>query len=314
MMKLMKHCIFALLLFGFQLPTALAEENSPHRIEGSVPGRSARPDSGRKLRPFFSDGCSSSPDGVPKNTSAWVDCCVEHDVAYWIGGTEEDRKNADLALKSCIAGKGYPVIAKIYYYGVRMGGTPDSYATYRWGYGWTERRDYRALSKAEKKTVERMYGKSFQEVLEELKKTEVIVNPPMFEDVQSAWSNDEIAVYRYLRKILPENDPVISYAPYYLISKKRHYRVTTGSCPEGVEFTFSDDRPRTGGIVLVSVPDSCPLKVLPETELDALFHEEDDNPYDLECSYPGYKDPNDPLSRQVKTLQEIQQRLDLMAD
>jgi hypothetical protein len=30
---------------------------------------------------------------------------VEHDRAYWKGGTYEDRKKADLKLEKCVAGK-----------------------------------------------------------------------------------------------------------------------------------------------------------------------------------------------------------------
>jgi hypothetical protein len=41
------------------------------------------------LRPFTSDGCSSSPDGfeTKDKNPAWVDCCITHDTAYWLDGT-----------------------------------------------------------------------------------------------------------------------------------------------------------------------------------------------------------------------------------
>ena len=79
---------------------------------------------------FKSDGCSCWPDGD------WVDCCVKHDLIYWMGGTREERKIADLELKKCISEKGYPVIARIMYIGVRIGGVWWLPTPFRWGFGW----------------------------------------------------------------------------------------------------------------------------------------------------------------------------------
>ncbi|WP_216662021.1 hypothetical protein [Niveibacterium sp. COAC-50] len=42
------------------------------------------------LKPFTTDGCSSFPDGTPWQQTLWLDCCVKHDIAYWIGGTKEE--------------------------------------------------------------------------------------------------------------------------------------------------------------------------------------------------------------------------------
>jgi len=65
---------------------------------------------------FKSDGCSGFPNGN------WVECCVRHDLVYWVGGTREERAAADSALQKCVADKGHPVIAKLMYSGVRVGG------------------------------------------------------------------------------------------------------------------------------------------------------------------------------------------------
>ena len=79
---------------------------------------------------FNSDGCSYFPDGD------WVECCVIHDLAYWKGGTKEERKNADAMLNKCVADKGHPRTAGLMYYGVRLGGVWWLPTPFRWGFGW----------------------------------------------------------------------------------------------------------------------------------------------------------------------------------
>ena len=81
------------------------------------------------LKPFKTDGCSMFPDGM------WRECCVEHDKAYWRGGTKEQRKEVDKKLYQCVKAKGYPIIAKLMYYGVRIGGAPYFPTPWRWGFG-----------------------------------------------------------------------------------------------------------------------------------------------------------------------------------
>jgi hypothetical protein len=80
--------------------------------------------------PFRSDGCSCWPD------HDWVECCVEHDLVYWMGGTAEERRQADLKMKQCVAEKGFPTIAEIMYIGVRLGGVYWLPTPFRWGFGW----------------------------------------------------------------------------------------------------------------------------------------------------------------------------------
>lgn len=76
--------------------------------------------------PFTTDGCSHWPD------DGWVLCCVEHDLAYWYGGTPEERLAADRALRECVGG----VMGCVMYVGVRVGGSPIWRSDHRWGYGW----------------------------------------------------------------------------------------------------------------------------------------------------------------------------------
>jgi hypothetical protein len=103
-----------------------------------------------ELKDFSTDGCSVSPDGTPWDPTAFLDCCIAHDISYWQGGTVEDREAADHTLKACIEKKGFPEIANVYYYAVRMGGTPKFKTGYRWGYGWSEDRGYSALDLTER--------------------------------------------------------------------------------------------------------------------------------------------------------------------
>ncbi|WP_413582550.1 helicase [Bdellovibrio sp. HCB288] len=103
-----------------------------------------------ELHDFTSDGCSRSPDGIwTDDAEAFLDCCIKHDVAYWRGGTSEERLHADEDLKVCIQKKGYPKVAEAYYYAVRMGGHPMFHTSYRWGYGWQTDRGYAPLSFAD---------------------------------------------------------------------------------------------------------------------------------------------------------------------
>lgn len=62
-----------------------------------------------RLEPFRSDGCSLFPDGTLADKTLWQECCVEHDLAYWQGGTREERERADLRLRDCIPKKDAPL-------------------------------------------------------------------------------------------------------------------------------------------------------------------------------------------------------------
>ena len=88
---------------------------------------------------FTTDGCSMWLDGT------WVECCVEHDIAYWCGGSAQDRKEADRALSECVAEGGLKGVAWMMYLGVRVGGTPWQPFPWRWGYGFEGFRGYEVL-------------------------------------------------------------------------------------------------------------------------------------------------------------------------
>ncbi|GGX74235.1 FAD-binding oxidoreductase [Saccharospirillum salsuginis] len=101
------------------------------------------------LKPFTTDGCSAFPDGTPRQQSLWLDCCIQHDLAYWMGGTYDERLSADRELRACVADIGEPEIAELMLAGVRVGGSPYFPTFYRWGYGWSYLRGYEPLTDSE---------------------------------------------------------------------------------------------------------------------------------------------------------------------
>jgi hypothetical protein len=106
------------------------------------------------LKDFTSDRCSLFPDRSLINSDDWCDCCLKHDIAYWQGGTERQRLEADQRLRECVLNKtGDAVLAETMYQGVRFGGSPYFYNWYRWGYGWSYERKYHALTLEEQRLV-----------------------------------------------------------------------------------------------------------------------------------------------------------------
>ena len=112
------------------------------------------------LRPFTTDGCSLFPDGLPNHKNLWLECCIEHDKAYWLGGTYEMRIAADKALKNCVMQVKEPGIAKLMLKGVRVGGTPYLPLPFRWGYGWPYGRGYQAISAEDRVLANRLLDES----------------------------------------------------------------------------------------------------------------------------------------------------------
>jgi len=106
------------------------------------------------LSDFRTDGCTLFPDRSLFSDKDWFECCYKHDLAYWRGGTEEDRKRADIELKECVYKKTSDAkLAKTMYDAVRLGGSAYFPTWYRWGYGWTHGRRYKPLSPEEKEQI-----------------------------------------------------------------------------------------------------------------------------------------------------------------
>jgi hypothetical protein len=123
-----------LILFAFMSITLLSASCVDHSAK--VDKMAARVYNGRSLsgylppHAFKPDGCSCWPDGD------WLECCVNHDLLYWIGGTREERKEADQELRKCVTEKGHPIVGQVMYLGVRIGGVWWLPTPFRWGFGW----------------------------------------------------------------------------------------------------------------------------------------------------------------------------------
>jgi hypothetical protein len=120
-----------------------------------APLAACAPAAASDLRDFSSDGCSLFPDGTIKDRAKWCDCCFSHDIAYWQGGSEDERKAADEALRDCVIERtSDKVLAETMYLGVRTGGHPAFPTWYRWAYGWSYGRGYEPLTKQEQQQVQ----------------------------------------------------------------------------------------------------------------------------------------------------------------
>ncbi|MEO0365857.1 MAG: hypothetical protein AAF265_10225 [Pseudomonadota bacterium] len=107
-----------------------------------------------QLETFASDGCSLFPDRAEALDKEWCHCCLEHDVAYWQGGTREQRQAADQKLRDCVAeATGSDALARVMYEGVRTGGGPQFPTWYRWGYGWSPNQGYTPLTATQQTEV-----------------------------------------------------------------------------------------------------------------------------------------------------------------
>lgn len=117
------------------------------------------------LSPFTSDGCSLFPDSSLITRDDWCSCCFQHDLAYWRGGTYEERQAADARLRDCVEEKtGNAALASLMYQGVRFGGSPYFYNWYRWGYGWSYDRKYQSLTSEERLHADELVEEYFATV------------------------------------------------------------------------------------------------------------------------------------------------------
>lgn len=108
-----------------------------------------------EIHEFATDGCSRFPDHSLISNDDWCHCCVAHDLAYWRGGTAEERLAADETLRTCVEkATRNRALANLMFTGVRAGGVPYFYTSYRWGYGWKYGRNYTALTPAEQELVD----------------------------------------------------------------------------------------------------------------------------------------------------------------
>ena len=102
-----------------------------------------------ELKPFFTDGCTMFIDGPRDQPELWRNCCVEHDLRFWFGGSAEDREVTDLRLKSCVEKVAGAYWANLIYYGVKTGQLSSIKSKTHWNWGWKQKREYGPLSAEE---------------------------------------------------------------------------------------------------------------------------------------------------------------------
>jgi hypothetical protein len=129
MMRWLNILIYCMAYVAVALTGCSGTSNEVKKMAADLYAKSSIPEP-KPPHKFKSNGCSCFPDGD------WVECCVVHDLAYWMGGTSEERENADARLRKCVADKGHPITANLMYYGVRMSGVWWLPTPFRWGFGW----------------------------------------------------------------------------------------------------------------------------------------------------------------------------------
>jgi hypothetical protein len=231
----MKKNLLPLILLCISAPSAFADNSiSVHN----------------QLEPFTSDGCSNFPDGIPViDPKRWRICCVTHDVAYWQGGTAEQRKAADTNLGACVGKTASPLLGDAMYLGVRLGGYTGLPLTWRWGYGWKQNRGYKKLSEEEKTQVS-LGMKSIPKDLHEM----AIISPPALIPERAALSGDYCLdeVAEFLSEKVDDDVRIMKVEESQEEKSegwKKTISVTTTACEQPFQFTF-----------LLLRPDACTRK------------------------------------------------------
>ncbi len=196
-----------------------------------------------KLQSFSTDGCSKFPDGYPgSNPTQWRNCCIAHDIAYWQGGTAEQRKTADANLDKCVTSTGANIIGSAMYYGVRFGGIAGLPMSWHWGYGWIINRGYNPLSESEQAQVNKLVTEIPQD---QAKLT--IATPNAFRERLSLTGDKciDIAVVSILQEFgHPFQIQVVSEAleanaiEFYTPTFTKLISIKTDACSEPFEFKF----------------------------------------------------------------------------
>jgi len=94
---------------------------------------------------FFSDGCSMWPDDWRRGKLNLSGACFWHDLRYFLGGTEQERRAADRELYADIHMIAGVFMAMTMYAGVRAGGWIHG-TGFEWGYGRLSK-PYRTFSR-----------------------------------------------------------------------------------------------------------------------------------------------------------------------
>jgi hypothetical protein len=102
------------------------------------------------LAEFETDYCTFFPEGTMSQPRVWEDCCLQHDLVYWAGGTSKMQDISDVELGKCVTEKSSSFFGRLMYRGVRIGHYSPIKSKTRWGHGWGDKRSFQALSTKEK--------------------------------------------------------------------------------------------------------------------------------------------------------------------
>lgn len=89
-------------------------------------------------QPFIFDGCTLFPDRL--GGASFRKACLQHDIAYWYGGTAAERVAADQAFRGAVAAQGLPgtLLHDPMYWSVRLFGDTVllRLINANWGFGY----------------------------------------------------------------------------------------------------------------------------------------------------------------------------------
>jgi hypothetical protein len=108
---------------------------------------------GNELNPFITDYCTMFVNGTREKPTLWKHCCLDHDMNYWYGGSENNMDTADLRLRSCVTKVAGENWGNLIYKGVRLGHMSPIKNPRKWNWGWVSPRPEVELTPLEKKYV-----------------------------------------------------------------------------------------------------------------------------------------------------------------
>jgi hypothetical protein len=109
-----------------------------------------------ELAEFKTDYCTFFPEGTMSKPRLWEDCCLQHDLVYWAGGTSEMQDLSDIELRKCVTKKSSRFYGNLMYRGVRLGHYSPIKSKTRWGHGWGDKRSFQKLTRYEKTIIRKM--------------------------------------------------------------------------------------------------------------------------------------------------------------